>query len=91
MMDAKNMERAKQIVDGIKSCREAATFEGPYIVQQNSLTVFKELPGYSPRTANYAMSPAMKAAAFQVWRRELEQREARLRREAAQIGLKLED
>lgn len=91
MMDAKHLERAKQIVDGIAYCQRALSFEQPEFQVSNKIYVERKHSGLSPETAQYPMSRAMRDVAFRAWRREIELKLAAYRREAAQIGLRLED
>lgn len=90
-MEQKHLKRAQEIVDDIAERKLRLSFEGPFHKQANTLYVEKQGPGVSPVTNGYPMSRAVRDAAFKVWRREQELRLAALRREAAQIGLKLED
>lgn len=91
-MEQKHLQRAQQIVDGIAACNNALSFESPAYQQSNHLAVTKPRPGSTqPHFEQVVMSRAVREAAFRVWRRETELRLAALRREAAQIGLKLED
>lgn len=91
MMEQKHLQRAQQIVEGIEACKNALTYERPWYNQSNSLQVAKDRPGTSPAGMSFPMSKAVRDVAFKAWRREQELRLAGWRREAAQIGLKLED
>lgn len=90
-MEQKHLQRAQQIVDGIAACKNALSYEEPWYSQSNHLKVSKQRPGLSAATNAFPMSRAVRDAAFKAWRREQELHLAALRREAAQIGLKLDD
>lgn len=91
-MDVKHLDRANKIVEGIAWCRKALSFEGPSPTASCSLTLSRPRPGNTqPLVENYWLSRDVQEIAFKAWRREVELREAKYRREAAQIGLKLED
>lgn len=92
-MDAKHLDRAQKIIEGIEWCRDVLSFPMPNYSATNHLPLIKGKRGSGEpeRTISVSMSRAMRDAAFAVFRREVELKEAALRREAAQIGLKLED
>lgn len=90
-MEQKNLKRAQMIVDGIAWCRSALSYHEPYY-QAFTLKLTKPQPGSSyPTTQDYHLSSAIRDQAFRMFRREMELKIAAYRREAAQIGLKLED
>lgn len=90
-MEQKNLKRAQMIVDGIAWCRSALSFQEPYN-HAFIIKLTKPQPGSSyPLTQDFHLSPAIREQAFRMFRREVEAKMAAYRREAAQIGLKLED
>ncbi len=92
-MEQKHLQRAQQIVDGIAACKNALSYVSPAYSQNNSLELQKpNQHGYtSPLIERFYMSPAVRDLAFNAFRREQELLLAKYRREAAQIGLKLDD
>ncbi|MBF5091951.1 hypothetical protein F1640_18520 [Novosphingobium sp. NBM11] len=91
-MDVKHLDRAKAIVEGIKWCRDALSYVEVIPSATMAMSVQKPHRGSSqPVTQNFLLSKGIREKAFILWRREVELKEAALRREAAQIGLKLED
>ncbi|MFY7837854.1 MAG: hypothetical protein ACOVQ0_16390 [Novosphingobium sp.] len=92
-MEQKHLKRAQEIVEGIAHCKNALSFDSPAYSVSNMLELQKpNQHGYTtPETARFQMSRSVRDIAFKALRRELELRLAALRREAAQIGLVLED
>lgn len=88
-MNASQLKRAQNIVDGIAWCREALSYQKPY---NQSLSIKLTKPnlttGYDA-TYDYALSPAIREQAFRMFRREVEAKLAAYQREAAQLGLNL--
>lgn len=90
-MEQKHLKRAQEIVDGIAERKFRLSFEEPAYGSGNHLYVQYERSGTTPAIHQFPMSRGVRDAAFKAWRREQELHLAALRREAAQIGLKLED
>ena len=90
-MEQKNLKKAENIVAGIAWCRNALSFEEP-ARDTVHMKLRKPQPGSTYDTIQeVALSPAIREQAFRMFRREVELRMAAYRRDAAQIGLKLED
>lgn len=91
-MNASQLKRALEIIEGIAACKNALSYDSPAYTQSNTLELQKpnDLGYTSPKTERFHMSRAARDAAFRQMRREWELRLANYRREAVQIGLNLD-
>lgn len=88
-MDVKHLERANAIALSMAKCREFMSFTGP--VKGNGAIRLEKGEGFDRAVKDYALTPDAIDAAYRAMRKHYENEAARLRRLAAQIGLRLED
>lgn len=95
-MNAKHIKRATEIMAGIAWCQDALSYPAPHYAEHETLQVAKPdgNDGYGRarfKASWFHLSNAARDAAFRVWRKDVEAKLAAYLREAAQIGLVVED
>ena len=90
MLHEKHLKEAEHIVKGVAWCREALTYTDTHPHQSQILVMKAGGTSTYDHAQAVHISKKARAAAFRVWRAEVEEKLAEHRRRAAQIGLVLE-